>query len=174
MKKIVCMLLVVILLGAAALAETVNYADPEEEIAFAYDTDDFKIEMDDVGDDEHLVILGGVRENWGSYSIRIHLRELEDGEAFPEKADFAETEAALDTSVDQGEWNGFEDVFMYSVADEQYFEQVFIAPVADDDGEIDGILTINVRVEKTDDEETGMNRDDAISAVLDTLELLDD
>ena len=103
-----------------------------------------------------------------------HLRELEDGEAFPEKADFAEIEAALDTSVDQGEWNGFEDMFMYSVADEQYFEQVFIAPVVDDDGEIDGILTINVRVEKTDDEETGMNRDDAISAVLDTLELLDD
>lgn len=174
MKKILCMLLAVMLLGAAALAETVNYADPEEEISFAYDTDDFKIEMDDVGDDEHLVILAGVRENWGDCSIRIHLREMEDGETFPEEADFAEIEAALDTTVEQGEWNGFEDVFMYACTDEQIFYQVFIVPVEDDDGEIDAILTINVSVENTDDEETGMTRDDAISAVLDTLELLDD
>ena len=102
MKKMLCVLLAVLLLTATALAETATYADPEGELAFSYDADAFEVSMDDVGDDEHLVILSGAQEAWGEYYIRFHLRDLEDGEAFPVLADFAEIEQSLNTKATQG------------------------------------------------------------------------
>ena len=175
MKKLTCALLAIaLMLLMAAMAETRTYEDPDGEIAFDYDTDEFDIAMDDEGDDEHLIILAGTQQDWGEYSIRFHLRDLEEGEAAPTLADFAEIEAALDTEVTQGEWNGFEDAFYYDVSSEEDYEMVFVVPLYDEGGEADELLTINVAVSALDDEEIGMARDDAISAVLDTLEVLDD
>ena len=173
MKKIICVLLAVLLLTVTALAET--YADPEKDLSFTYDADAFAIGMDDVGDDEHLILLGGTQEAWGEYYIRIHLRELEDGETFPTLEDFADIEEALNTTATQVEWNGFKDAITYSIEDEESYESVCIIPVYDaDDGEVEDILTLNIYVANLEDHEAAMARDDAISAVLDSLELLDD
>ena len=61
---------------------------------------------------------------------------------------------------------------MYTIEDEDgTSDSFFIAPVADDDGEIEDILTVEISVSKIDDEETAMARDDAISAVVDSLKI---
>ena len=52
-------------------------------------------------------------------------------------------------------------------------ETTFIAPVYDDDGEIDDIMTVRIGVEKDVDEEAGMARDDAISEIVNTLKVDD-
>ena len=61
---------------------------------------------------------------------------------------------------------------MYTIEDEDgTSDSFFIAPVADDDGEIEDILTVEISVSRIDDEETAMARDDAISAVVDSLKI---
>lgn len=174
MKKIIAAMLIAVLsLSCAALAAT--YTDPDRDFTFEYDDAAFEISMDDHTDDEDLVILDLKNADFGEGYIRIHFRDLEDGETFPTKADFAEIETSMNTEVTQGEWNGFKDVFMYDMTDEEGFESVFIVPVYDDDKtEVEDILTVNVRVSNLEDEEAGMGRDDAISAVLDTLKVIDD
>lgn len=76
--------------------------------------------------------------------------------------------------VTQGDWAGYHNVFMYTVENVGGSqESFFIAPVVDDDGEIDDILTVNICVTPIDDEEKSMLRDDAISEVVDTLRVDD-
>lgn len=175
MKKLIAALLTALLALSAVSGLAATYADSDKDISFEYDDSLFTIEMDDKTDDELLVILGFKDESWGDGYVRIHLRDLEDGETFPTKADFAEVEEALDTTVEQGEWNGFADVFSYTVYDADNTEAVFIVPVYDDDGkEIDDILTINISAAAIEDEETAMTRDDYISAIVDSLKLTDD
>ena len=169
MKKLIALIAVLALACTAALAATYN----DHDIAFEYDDASFEITMDDHTDDEDLVILSGKNEAWGNAFIKLHLRDLEDGEAFPTMDDFAEMVEASNTEVTQDEWNGFRDVFMYTVDYGDSMESYFIAPVEDDDGEIDAILTVVIGVDRIDDEEAGMARDDTISAVLDTLKVDD-
>lgn len=52
-------------------------------------------------------------------------------------------------------------------------EHYFIAPVTDDDGEVEDILTVIIGTSPIEDEDTLMARDDQISAVLDTLRVDD-
>ena len=96
--------------------------------------------------------------------MRIHLRRLDAGEAFPTLADFRD----MPEEVTQGEWSGFEDVFMYTVDDDALTESYYIAPVTLGD-DAPALLTVRIGVEKLDDEETSMKRDDMISAVVDSL-----
>ena len=153
----------------AAFAATYNHDD---DVRFQYDETKFEISMDDHTGDEDLVILTGKDEAWGETFIRIHLAELHDGETFPTMDEFTAMPDAKDLT--QGEWNGFRNVFMYTVEYEDGgSEHYFIAPVTDDDGEIDHILTVNIGISPIEDEETAMTRDDLISAVLDTLKLGD-
>ena len=170
MKKFFAILMVAILtLSTAAFAATYNHDD---DVRFQYDETKFEISMDDHTGDEDLVILTGKDEAWGETFIRIHLAELHDGETFPTMDEFTAMPDAKDLT--QGEWNGFRNVFMYSV---EYAdggsEHYFIAPVTDDDGEIDHILTVNIGISPIEDEETAMTRDDLISAVVDTLRVDD-
>ena len=117
--------------------------------------------------EENLVILTGKEAAWGNTFIRIHLRELDDGEQFPTKDEFT---PIADVEVTQGDWNGYKNVFMYTIEDEDgTSDSFFIAPVADDDGEIEDILTVVIGVNAIEDEDTAMERDDMISAVMDTL-----
>ena len=44
-------------------------------------------------------------------AIRIHLRDLDDGEHFPTKDEFT---PLADVEVTQGDWNGYKNVFMYT------------------------------------------------------------
>ena len=170
MKKLFAILLVAILtLTATAFAATYTYKD---DIAFKYNEEFFEISMDDHTDDEDLVILTGKEATWGDTFIRIHLRDLDDGEAFPTMENFTAMPDA--SEVTQGEWNGFKDVFMYTVENvDGGMEYYFIAPVTDDDGEVEDILTVNIGVSEVDDEGVAMNRDDLISDVLDTLKVDD-
>ena len=170
MKKFFAILMVAILtLSTAAFAATYNHDD---DVRFQYDETKFEISMDDHTGDEDLVILTGKDEAWGETFIRIHLAELHDGETFPTMDEFTAMPDAKDLT--QGEWNGFRNVFMYTVEYEDGgSEHYFIAPVTDDDGEIDHILTVNIGISPIEDEETAMTRDDLISAVVDTLRVDD-
>jgi len=170
MKKMLVMLLVAILtLSTAAFAATYTHDD---DIRFEYDDARFEITMDDLTDDEDLIILDGKDAAWGNTFIRIHLADLRDGETFPTMDEFTAMPDAKDLT--QGEWNGFKDVFMYTVEYEDGdAEHYFIAPVTDDDGEVEDILTVNIGTSPIEDEDTLMARDDQISAVLDTLRVDD-
>ena len=168
MKKIFALLLVTIL-AMTATASAATYT--HEHLTFEYNDSFFEITMEDHGDEEDMVILHD--KNQGG--IRIHLRDMEDGEKFPTLQDFAELEQGLNTKVTQGEWNGYKDVFMYDVDDGETLEATFIVPIYDDDDrEVEDMLTVKICVTHLDDEETAMARDDKISEVVDTLKVLDD
>ena len=168
-KNLIAVLLAVVLtLSATAFAATYKHDD---DISFEYDETAFEITMDDHTDDEDLVILTGKDPAWGDTFIRIHLRDMEDGEKFPTMDEFTAMPDA--TNVSQGDWNGFTNVFMYTVEyKDGNSENYFIAPVMDE-GKVDDILTVNVGVSRIDDEATLMRRDDLISAVLDSLKVSD-
>ena len=177
MKKLIALLTLAALALSCTAALAATYTDPDGDITFDYDEALFEITMDDHTDDEDLVILTFKDESWGKEGgVRIYLKDLEDGETFPTLADFAELEQAMNTTVEQmDEWAGFKNVFVYDVETENTFEETFIAPVYDDDddGEIEDLLTVEIIVELIDDEETGMTRDDAISAIVDSLKVND-
>ena len=167
MKKIITMILIALLaLSTTAFATIYRHYD---DITFEYDDTLFEISMDDHTDNEDMIILTGKDTAWGNTFIRIHLRELDDGEQFPTKDEFT---PIADVEVTQGDWNGYKNVFMYTIEDEDgTSDSFFIAPVADDDGKIEDILTVEISVSRIDDEETAMARDDAISAVVDSLKI---
>ena len=171
MKKMITMLLAAVLALSCTAAFAATYTH-EDDIRFEFDDAKFEITMDDHTDDEDLVILTGKDAAWGDTFIRIHLRDLEDHETFPTMDEFTAMPDAKDLT--QGEWNGFRNVFMYTVEYEDGgSEHYFIAPVTDDDGEIDHILTVNIGISPIEDEDTAMGRDDLISAVMDTLKVND-
>ena len=175
MKKLIAALLIASLaLTGCAFAET--YVDPDNRLTFEYDDTCLEIVQEDVADDELLVILNGTVQSWGATGITLYLYDMEDGESFPALEDFADMEQELNIDVVQGEWNGFANVFMYDIAEGDGIESVFIVPIYDDDdpSDVDDVLTITITVEKADDEESAMDRDDAISEIVDTLKVLDD
>lgn len=174
-KLIVALMIAALCLTGAAMAKT--YTDRDHDLTFEYDENFFEISMEDETDDELLVILSAKDPALTDTGIRFHLADLDDGETFPTLADFADIEQSLGTKVEQGEWNGFKDVFSYDIPGDEVYESVFIVPVYDDDDDdhdVEDILTINISATKLDDEEAAMARDDALSAVLDTLKVLDD
>lgn len=168
MKKFFAILLAATLtLAASAFAATYTYKD---DITFEYNDKFFEITMDDHTDDEDLVIL--TDKNGGF--VRIHLGDLDDGETFPTLEDFKEIEEANDTKVEvMDQWANYKNVFTYGYDVDNYHEDVFIAPVYDDDGEIDAILTVNIGGEKIEDEDAAMDSSDWISEVVDTLRVDD-
>ena len=168
-KAFVLLLIAALSLSAIASAATYNY---DNDIRFEYDENSFEITMDDHTDDEDLVILTGKEDAWGNTFIRIHLSDLDNGETFPT---LEEITAALETDeVAQGDWNGYQNVFMYTVEnDDGFTEHNFIAPVIDHDGEIEDVLSVRIGVSKVEDEAAAMARDDQISAVVDTLKVDD-
>ena len=171
MKKQFAMLLVAALvLSTGAFAAVYTHDD---DIRFEYDENAFEISLEDCADDEDLVILSTKDEK---NFVRIHLADLDDGETFPTLADFKDVEEGLGVKVETLEtWaNGYKNVFTYTVDNgDGTTETTFIAPVYDDDGEIDDILTVRIGVEKDVDEEAGMARDDAISEIVNTLKVDD-
>jgi len=165
MKRIVTILLIAVmaLAGCAALAEGTYASD---DLSFSYDAQSFEVTTDYHADDNQMVILSGKNDAWGAVAIRI---ELKDGEAFPTPETLA---APAGAEVTQGEWHGFQDVLMYTTSSGSFVESVFVAPVRDDDGEIDDTLTVTITVDDIGGE-AAMARDDRISAVLDTLKVDD-
>ena len=171
MNKFFAIIIAAVLALSCTAAFAATYTH-EDDIRFEYDENAFEITTEDHTDDEDKVILDGKDAAWGNTYISIHLGELRDGETAPTMDDFTVMPDAKDLT--QGEWNGFKDVFMYTVDyDDGTAEHYFIAPVTDDDGEIEDILTVNIGTSKLDDEEAAMGRDDQISAVLDTLRVND-
>ena len=170
MKKLFAMLLIATLtLSAVAFAATYRYDG--DDIVFTYDENIFEIVEDDHTDDEDSIVLATKDDYLGQTYVRIYLRDLEDGEKFPTAAEFT---PLADVEVTQGEWNGYKDVFMYTIEDEDgTSDNFFIVPIYDDDGEIEDSLTIEICVTKVEDEEAAMLRDDAISEIVDTLRIDD-
>ena len=170
MKKFFAVLLIAVLaLSTVAFAETYT----SDDISFEYDETAIMVSFEDRTEDETTVVLNNVDETWGEFYIRFHLSELEDGETFPTIDEFAEMP---DTEVTQGEWNGYTDVIMYTLrSDDGIVQDFFIVPIADEDGEVEEALTIEIGTKTVEDEaeEIAMGRSDLISAVIDSLKIDD-
>ncbi len=168
MKKIIALLLAAALcLSASAFAATYTHDD---DITFEYDDKYFEIAMDDHTDDEDLIVL--TDKNGGSISIQV--LELEDGEKFPTPADFESAEVKPTSEVETLEtWANFKNVLNFSYDSEENHQDVFIAPVYDDDGEIDAVLTVSITGQPIADEDAATESSDRISEVVDTLRVND-
>lgn len=169
MKKMLALVIASLLaLSSAAFAEIYR----SDDITFEYDENAFEVSVDDRTDDETTVVLHGKNEAWGNTFIAFYLKDLDDGEKFPTMAEMSQMP---DTTVTQGDWNGYKDVFMYTLEhDDGTSEHFFIAPVMDDDDkEVEDLLTVHIGVSKIEDASVAMARDDAISAVVDSLKVDD-
>ena len=169
MKKMLALLIATLLaLGSVAFAETYR----SDDITFEYDEKAFEVSLDDRTDDETTVVLHGKNEAWGNTFISFYLKDLNDGEKFPTMEEMSQIP---DTTITQGDWNGYKNVFMYTLEyDDGTSEYFFIAPVMDDDDkEVENLLTVHIGVSKIEDEDTLQARDDAISAVVDSLKIDD-
>ena len=169
MKKLIAILMAALLaLSTVAFAETYR----SDDLNFEYDENAFEITVEDRTDDETTVVLYGKNEAWGHTFVAFYVRDLKDGEKFPTMEEMSEIP---DTTVTQGDWNGYTDVFMYTLEyDDGTTENYFIAPVKDkDDKEIEDVLTVHIGTSKIEDEAAIQERDDAISAVVDSLKVDD-
>lgn len=165
MKKLIAILMAALLaLSAAAFAETYR----NDDITFEYDGNAFEITLDDSTDDVTDVVVYGKNEAWGHTYVSFYMKELEDGEKFPTADELA---AENNATVTQGEWNGYKDVLMCTLEDDDGMTRsYFVIPVKDDDdNEVDDILTVQIGVSKIEDEATLQERDDAISAIVDSM-----
>lgn len=172
MKKILAMLLVTVLaLSATAFAATYRHDD---DIVFEYDENAIEITAEVHNDDEHRIVMGYKDKAWGDGYITIQVVDLPDGQGFPTREELAESMGTTaDAFEDMPTWGNFKDVVTTSTTTEGLTETVFIAPVADDDGEVEDILTVIIATSELEDEEAAQNRDDAISAIVDTLKVDD-
>ncbi len=177
MKKVFAVMLVcALMLTSAALAAPVDYKG-DDDLSFTYDSDAFEMAFEDKTDDELTVVLDGTKEDWGEYAISFYLSEIDDEDStFPTPEEFAELEEALGIEVTQGEWNSFKNVYSYAMDEDGVNAQTFIVPLYDDDdaNEIESALTVTVYAEALENAEAAQLRDDAISAVLDTLNATED
>ena len=151
--------------GDAQEADVASYTDRAGAFTFSYDPDAFVIAgedyQDDAEDSDLVLSMNATYAFWGDALIQLQKTKIEDPAGFDDS--FAAIEEA-GIEVTHGEWNGFEDVYAYALDDEDSLEQRFIIRP-----EADVSLAVIVTVDKLDDEEMSMARDDAISAVLDTL-----
>ena len=170
MKKLIAVTMAALLaLSAVAFAETYR----SDDMTFEYDENAFEITKDDRTDDETDVVVYGKSEAWGHTYVNFYLKDLEDGEKFPTADEVSK--ANDNATVTEGEWNGYKNVLMYDVeGDDGMTRSFFIVPVMDDDGnEVDDILTVQIGTSKIEDEAVLMERDDAISAIVDSLKVND-
>lgn len=168
MKKLIAILLAALLaMSVAAFAETYR----NDDITFEYDGNAFEISLDGSTDDVADVVVNGKNEAWGPTYVSFYMKELEDNEKFPTVDELA---AENNATVTQGDWNGYKDVLMYTLeGDDGMSRSYFVIPVKDDDNEIDDILTVQIGVSGIEDEATLQERDDAISAIVDSMKLDD-
>jgi len=169
MKKMIALLMAALLaLSAAAFAETYHTGD----ITFDYDEQAFEITLDDSTDDVTNVVVYGKVEAWGHTYVNFYMEDLKDGDHFPTAEELAKEN---NVEVTQGEWNGYSNVLMCAIeGDDGMTRSTFVVPVMDDDdNEIDDILTVGIGTSKIEDEAVLQERDDAISAIVDSLKLDD-
>lgn len=169
MKKMIALLIAALLaLSAAAFAETYR----SDDLTFVYDENAFEIARAEERDDETEVALNGKNEAWGPTYINFYLKDVHDGEKIPTADELAKANSA---EVTQGEWNGYRNVLMYTVEEgDGITRSCFVVPIMDDDDdEVEDLLTVQIGVSQIDDEAVLMGRDDAISAILDSLKVDD-
>ena len=159
MKRTMATLLAaVLMLMGMALAE--SYSDG---FRFTYSKEYFEISTDEKGEDRHTVVLTGGVEEWGRTYIRFDLASLGGSDA-PVTPDSLAGELP-GIEITQGDWKGFSDVLMYRRDVDGVTESCFIAPVDE------GLLSVTIGVTGLDDERVAMDRDDRISAVVDSLKM---
>ena len=170
MKKLIAVVMAALLaLSAAAFAETYR----SDDLTFEFDEKAFEITKDDRTDDETEVVVYGKNEAWGHTYVSFYLKDLEDGEKMPTADELSKANNGV--AVTQGEWNGYKDVRMYTVeGDDGMTRSFFVIPVMDDDdNEVEDILTVQIGTSRIDDEAVLMGRDDAISAIVDSMKVDD-
>ena len=161
----------------AETAGDVTYVCPDGELTFNYDPNSFVISTEDFTDDEDMIVLSFADESWGEGYVRIYLHELADGEAFMDEGDIALVEETFKTTVEKlDSWSNFTNVYTYTYANEDGTEDtLFAAAVYDaEDGEEEYGLNVTINAMPLDDEDASMARSDAISNIVDSLQVLDD
>lgn len=169
MKKLIALIMAVLLaLSAVAFAETYHTGD----VVFDYDEKVFDISLDDSTDDMTNVVIYGKVESWGYYYVSFHVEDLKDGQPFPTAEALAKEKGV---EVTESDWNGYKNVLMYTIeGDDGMTRSTFVVPVMDDDdNEIDDILHVVIATSKIKNEADLQARDDAISAVVDSLKVDD-
>jgi len=172
MKKFIAILVAVILaLSATAFAAT--YTNRDRDLTFEYDDTKLKIDLESETDDDLIVMLKPTDAAWGEEtSLTIHLTDARDNTPVPSVSDF---DGMGEEPATQGEWNGFKDVVMCTYPEGNHTNSVFNIPIFDrEDGELEETLTIIVSTSPIEDEAVITERDDNISAVLDSLKVIDD
>jgi len=170
MKKLIVMLLIAVFaLSTTALAATYRHDD---DITFEYDENAIEIAAEDHKDDEDRIVMGFKDSAWGDGYISIARQELPDGTPFPTQEEIAGELGATQLET-LPTWGNFKDVFTASFTTDDLTETVFVAPVFDDDGEAEEMVTVTIGVTRLEDEDAAMARDDAISAIVDTLKVDD-
>ena len=169
MKKLIALIVAALLaLSAVAFAETYHTGD----VTFDYDEQVFEISLVDSTDDVTNVVVYGKAEAWGHTYVSFYMEDLQNGKQFPTAEELSKENGV---EVTEGEWNGYKNVLMYAIeGDDGMTRSTFIVPVMDDnDNEVDDILTVGIGTSKIDDEATLQARDDAISAIVDSLKVKD-
>ena len=161
LKKWVALLLAVMMMismTAVAFAETYQ----NEVITFEYDETAFEITTDDAEDEtHHHVILKGKDEAWGETRVRFYSYPMNEDSNVISTAEDVKS-LLPDVEVTEGEWNGFADVISYFDGE----EQLYLVPL-----NADVRLTVAIAADEVTDEAAAMARDDAISAILDSLKV---
>jgi len=172
MKKLLVMLLAAILaLSATAFAATYNY---DNDITFEYDDKALEITFEEHKDDEDRIILGFKDAAWDDGYITIQVQDIEDGDHFPTNEEIAkEINVDVSTLETLASWGNFTNVVTATFTTDDFTETMFFAPVTDDDGEVEDILTVVVGTTAIENEEIATQRDDAISTIIDTLKVDD-
>ncbi len=170
MKKMIVMLLIAVFaLSATAFAATYRHDD---DITFEYDENAIEIISEEHRDDVDNIVMGFKDSAWGNGYISIVRRELPDGTPYPTCEEIA-GELGVAQLETLPTWGHFKDVFTASITTNDVTETTFIAPVIDDDGEAEEMVTVTIGVTSLADEDAAMARDDAISAIVDTLRVDD-
>ena len=171
MKKFIALMLVALLaLSGSAFAATYTLDD----VSFEYDDTAFEILQEQRGDDEDLVALGYKNADWGEGFVTIDLAEVSAAKPFPTVDSLKADMEGVD--VIQGDWANFKNVISFSVEQEGVTVATFIAPIYDDDNanKIDDALSVTITAGQAKDDQAAMDRDDAISNLVNTLKVIDD
>ena len=134
-----------------------------DDVSFWYDPASFEIAEDEKTGDGHRILLNGTNEAWGA--TRIQIDRSYAGDPVPTAESLSGEHGGIE--VTQGEWKGFPDVRMYEETVDDMTRSCFIVPLSD------GSLTVTIEISTIEDDETAMDRDDRISAVVDSLNLVE-
>lgn len=152
-----------------------TFVDKYNSLSFDYDRLLFDIETIYYDENEcYNVILSGTNNvEWGKYSVVLMSTRFDDNMRFEDVFNIPVMQEILGVTIDCDEWNGYENVYSYTLDEDSYREYCFIVPMFDIYGDIVRTVNITVDCEHIGNDVEDMFRLDAISQVLTSLNIGD-